>query len=181
MKNILITLCIVLIACTGFASASTTFSPSPIEVNVINNAITTITVTHTDNLGYATNCTFYVRDDASTTINDELIGCIDGATWGNELSAAPSSTYMDGSDYVSEWTFKVKDNGDSDDDTQVGTEYDIHFVVDVNNVEESTVVSARGSSTSDVTAVPEFPTIALPVAAILGIAFFMQRRKDEDE
>ena len=27
--------------------------------------------------------------------------------------------------------------------------------------------------------IPEFPTIALPVAAILGLAFFMQRRKDE--
>ncbi|MDI3485893.1 MAG: hypothetical protein PWQ51_900 [Methanolobus sp.] len=26
--------------------------------------------------------------------------------------------------------------------------------------------------------IPEFPTIALPVAAIIGLAFFMQRRKD---
>ncbi|WP_340817836.1 PEF-CTERM sorting domain-containing protein [Methanolobus sp. WCC4] len=28
-------------------------------------------------------------------------------------------------------------------------------------------------------AIPEFPTIALPVAAIIGLAFFMQRRKEE--
>ena len=28
--------------------------------------------------------------------------------------------------------------------------------------------------------VPEFPTIALPVAAILGLAFIFQRRKEED-
>ncbi|HJH28539.1 MAG TPA: PEF-CTERM sorting domain-containing protein, partial [Methanosarcinaceae archaeon] len=28
--------------------------------------------------------------------------------------------------------------------------------------------------------VPEFPTIALPVAAILGLAFFFQRRREED-
>lgn len=27
--------------------------------------------------------------------------------------------------------------------------------------------------------VPEFPTVALPIAAILGLAFFMQRRKEE--
>ncbi|MBP1910280.1 PEF-CTERM sorting domain-containing protein [Methanolobus bombayensis] len=27
--------------------------------------------------------------------------------------------------------------------------------------------------------IPEFPTIALPVAAIIGLAFFMQRRKEE--
>ncbi|WP_369076076.1 PEF-CTERM sorting domain-containing protein [Methanolobus sediminis] len=26
--------------------------------------------------------------------------------------------------------------------------------------------------------IPEFPTIAIPVAAIIGLAFFMQRRKD---
>ena len=29
------------------------------------------------------------------------------------------------------------------------------------------------------TAIPEFPTIALPIAAILGLAFIFQRRKDE--
>jgi hypothetical protein len=33
--------------------------------------------------------------------------------------------------------------------------------------------------TSNITAIPEFPTVALPVAAILGLAFFMQRRKEE--
>jgi hypothetical protein len=27
--------------------------------------------------------------------------------------------------------------------------------------------------------IPEFPTIVLPIAAILGLAFFMQRRKEE--
>ncbi|MCD4703604.1 MAG: PEF-CTERM sorting domain-containing protein, partial [Methanosarcinaceae archaeon] len=26
--------------------------------------------------------------------------------------------------------------------------------------------------------IPEFPTIALPIAAILGLAFFFQRRKE---
>lgn len=29
------------------------------------------------------------------------------------------------------------------------------------------------------TAIPEFPTVALPIAAILGLAFIFQRRKDE--
>ena len=33
---------------------------------------------------------------------------------------------------------------------------------------------------SDSVAVPEFPTIALPVAAILGLAFIIQRRREED-
>lgn len=32
--------------------------------------------------------------------------------------------------------------------------------------------------TSDQTEIPEFPTIALPIIAVLGLAFFFQRRKD---
>lgn len=36
-----------------------------------------------------------------------------------------------------------------------------------------------GSASRNVTSIPEFPTVALPVAAILGLAFFMQRRKEE--
>ncbi|MDA0524393.1 PEF-CTERM sorting domain-containing protein [Methanococcoides alaskense] len=35
------------------------------------------------------------------------------------------------------------------------------------------------ASASDSVEVPEFPTIALPVAAIIGLAFFLQRRKEE--
>ena len=31
----------------------------------------------------------------------------------------------------------------------------------------------------DLTSIPEFPTVALPIAAILGLAFIFQRRKDE--
>ncbi|WMW25445.1 PEF-CTERM sorting domain-containing protein [Methanolobus sediminis] len=42
----------------------------------------------------------------------------------------------------------------------------------------SSASSDWGSASRDFE-VPEFPTIALPVAAILGLAFFMQRRKEE--
>jgi hypothetical protein len=41
---------------------------------------------------------------------------------------------------------------------------------------ESEIDSASRYVNSEI---PEFPTVALPVAAILGLAFFMQRRKDE--
>ncbi|MBP2031241.1 hypothetical protein J2755_002204 [Methanohalophilus levihalophilus] len=45
-------------------------------------------------------------------------------------------------------------------------------------------VEAGGEGTEIDTAsrtinVPEFPTVALPIAAILGLAFFIQRRRDE--
>jgi hypothetical protein len=36
-----------------------------------------------------------------------------------------------------------------------------------------------GSASRNIESIPEFPTIALPIAAILGLAFFMQRRKEE--
>ncbi len=45
-------------------------------------------------------------------------------------------------------------------------------------------IGAGGGSVEIATAtrtieVPEFPTIALPIAAILGLAFFLQRRREE--
>ncbi|WP_321430122.1 PKD domain-containing protein [uncultured Methanolobus sp.] len=40
---------------------------------------------------------------------------------------------------------------------------------------DCTTVEIKGSSSNEV---PEFPTIALPIAAIIGLAFVMQRRKD---
>ncbi|ABE51679.1 PEF-CTERM sorting domain-containing protein [Methanococcoides burtonii] len=39
--------------------------------------------------------------------------------------------------------------------------------------------SVEVDSASRTIEVPEFPTIALPVAAIIGLAFFLQRRKEE--
>ena len=41
-------------------------------------------------------------------------------------------------------------------------------------------VGATALLTVPISAIPEFPTIALPVAAILGLAFIFQRRREED-
>jgi hypothetical protein len=46
-------------------------------------------------------------------------------------------------------------------------------------VADNDPVFIYGQASRELTAIPEFPTIALPVAAILGIAFLMQRRKQE--
>ena len=167
---------IVLMSTIGFASATMTISPSPIEVNVISDAETIITVKHTDNEAYMATGHFSIfLNNGAPLLSSELQGTIDnGANWGSIGSSAPHNTYMDGTDFISEWTFKVKDNGDANDNTQVGTEYDIYFE------SENSATTIRGSATSDTTAVPEFPTIALPVAAILGLAFFFQRRREED-
>ncbi len=168
----------VLVGMTGFAYASTTDSPSPLQIDVFGNTETVITVTHRDNVGYATNGTFEIFLDGTKTISTDLTGTIDnGANWGQMGYSAPHNTYMDGSEYVSTWTFKVKDNGDANDNAQVGVEYDIFFTADIDDNRDWTIF--RGSATSDTTAVPEFPTIALPVAAIIGLAFILQRRNEE--
>ncbi|WMW23254.1 PEF-CTERM sorting domain-containing protein [Methanolobus mangrovi] len=49
---------------------------------------------------------------------------------------------------------------------------------DGTNIPSSAITEFQTVSKS-VQLIPEFPTIALPVAAILGLAFFMQRRKEE--
>ena len=42
------------------------------------------------------------------------------------------------------------------------------------------VIVDSGAEAVNVNNVPEFPTIALPIAAILGLAFIFQRRREED-
>ena len=46
-------------------------------------------------------------------------------------------------------------------------------------VADNAPVFIYGQASRELTSIPEFPTIALPVAAIIGLAFFMQRRKEE--
>jgi hypothetical protein len=44
--------------------------------------------------------------------------------------------------------------------------------------EISHVTFCYSSNDGEITEIPEFPTVALPIAAILGLAFFFQRRKE---
>ncbi|MDY0385768.1 MAG: PEF-CTERM sorting domain-containing protein [Methanolobus sp.] len=61
-----------------------------------------------------------------------------------------------------------------DEEAPYGTMYKV--TVQVADNEEAFIY---GQASRGVEAIPEFPTVALPVAAILGLAFFMQRRKEE--
>lgn len=62
-----------------------------------------------------------------------------------------------------------------DENAQVGTRYKVTIQVGDND----TVNFIYGQASRQTEAIPEFPTVALPVAAILGLAFFMQRRREE--
>jgi hypothetical protein len=84
---------------------------------------------------------------------------------------------------ISETNFEP---GTADPYTDVGV---IQITLDANAPETGqwrvTVGAGEDAVTKDIGSaarnflIPEFPTIALPVAAILGIAFLMQRRKQE--
>ncbi len=62
-------------------------------------------------------------------------------------------------------------------DIPVGNQYVVRITAGGNTVGSTTLESAHATKTTE--AIPEFPTVALPVAAILGLAFLFQRRKEE--
>lgn len=104
-----------------------------------------------------------------------------GSTWyapdnsGN--LAEPDSVTYDSStgEYTSVWNFKITDNGDGDDSTQVGKNYTISY--NIYNSSRTLSSVSMGAATTGVTAVPEFGTIAIPVAiALLAGLFFMRRQ-----
>ncbi|WP_406657777.1 PEF-CTERM sorting domain-containing protein [Methanolobus sp. ZRKC2] len=70
-----------------------------------------------------------------------------------------------------------------DQNVPVGTE--LNLVIGVYKADGTLITTADinsvadASASKDFEAIPEFPTVALPVAAILGLAFLFQRRKEE--
>ncbi|WP_407356705.1 PEF-CTERM sorting domain-containing protein [Methanolobus sp. WCC5] len=54
-----------------------------------------------------------------------------------------------------------------------------NYVITFENINGEDSSALQALVQVSLTAIPEFPTIALPIAAILGLAFFMQRRKEE--
>jgi hypothetical protein len=46
------------------------------------------------------------------------------------------------------------------------------------NISHVTFCFNKGNGNGGIEEIPEFPTVALPIAAILGLAFFFQRRKE---
>ncbi len=173
---------IVLMSTIGFASATTTSSPNTIDVNVDTDAITTVTVTHEGNF-QPDEIRFTIIDVNNNVMTDELEGLFDGSTWARQ---GTTSTYLtqveDPSTHVNTttWEFQIRDDiGSTDDATQKDKLYKVHFQVTSKAGEYDSLFAVVDASNTDVVPVPEFPTIALPVAAILGLAFIFQRRREE--
>lgn len=80
----------------------------------------------------------------------------------------PDGFIPGGSEYMDDGVIIVT----MDADAPVGARYYIEIGAGGGVVEFQT-------ASRTIEAIPEFPTIALPVAAIIGLAFFIQRRKQE--
>jgi hypothetical protein len=65
------------------------------------------------------------------------------------------------------------------ENAKVGDTYTVTLTTNANGLYNQRVIDLTAVGQQHYEAIPEFPTIALPVAAILGLAFFMQRRKEE--
>ena len=92
-----------------------------------------------------------------------------GADTGWTSNTLASSTYTATS--PNEYTFTVEVRGTAYGKISTYDNYGTTF--STNPAEDSASATGRVD-------IPEFPTIALPVAAILGLAFIFQRRREED-
>ena len=175
--NKILLIAIALMAMIGTASAYT--------AHLYDDAGTLIT---TDNpIELKPGDTINVYYGATSVLSDQLGLSFD---WNvNELTAHTSTGAVDGQLVITlPSTAFVPDNTDYVDsraitlalhpDTPHGASFYFEIQAGGNVVDGITLESADASRTT--VSVPEFPTIALPIAAILGLAFIFQRRKEED-
>ena len=165
----------------GTASATMSQTPNMIEVNVYSDTITTVTVEH-NGIFAPEELNFTIIDVTNGGMTNDLEGSLDGTTWNNQDDTLNkvSQTY-DGSNYTTIWEFQIRDTAvSSDDAAQLNTLYKVYFKITDNAGNYDTLHASIDACNTYVNAVPEFPTIALPVAAILGLAFIFQRRREEE-
>jgi hypothetical protein len=156
MKIKIIVIAMLLISLVNVASADHVIGSSPAVATIDNGEEQTFIVTISAVPDESLMNTFEVlgADEFEVTIDGDAVSSKDW-TW-------------DGS----EKTFSVKVKNTN----AANGLYKITFM-NTNGQDESTALEALIQV--KITSIPEFPTIALPVAAIIGLAFFMQRRKEE--
>ena len=176
---------VILAAMTGLAAAtpSTTTSPASVDVDISTNAPTTITVKHIiqsgDYLADAISFRLTRTQPFVSGVTDELTGSWDGSTWLGGNGQLDSATLVDDT-YA--WTFYVKDAKDTDDAAQIDYTYKVVFKVWNTTYGEIGAEDAElGGSSTTINPIPEFATIAMPVAAILGLVLFFNHRKHKKE
>jgi len=116
---------------------------------------------HAIGSGYATSTTYnlYILNDQTWSGGESLAGAVVTTTVTTDVSGnIPIGTLI--------WTSAVAGNYDIVVDVDGNGDYDVTDALDDFDVKAGPEE------------IPEFPTIALPIAAILGMMFLFQRRKD---
>lgn len=200
MRKIILGL-IVMIAMMGTVSASPdgAASPSEIYVNIYTDVPTPITFQWWD-LSTSTmdQARFQIFEDNN---NDGVPDDLDGNTVFGDAGDLTNKLMLswDGITYTNAGSFSFNIPPNALDSVEVGqptaeeTRYtktiwvkdantgasiDDRFIT-IGSLGGATAYVQQVTTSTDVIAVPEFPTIALPVAAILGLVFIFQRRKEE--
>jgi uncharacterized membrane protein len=154
MKTKLLVLAMILISLVGAASAAHSISadPSSATIDVGEEQIYIVTISAVPNTAILNTFSVNGADDFEV-----------------EIDGVPTTSVS--WNWAGPQVFEVKvknlnaPNGD--------------YVLTFENANGINTQALRALVQVNVTAIPEFPTIALPIAAILGLAFFMQRRKEE--
>lgn len=153
-----------------FISLNPSYGPStnPGLDGIWLNLTAGVTVT-----GYEHNGTYYAVATGPVTVNEGVNQQVDGFGRFNtelliptnvaERTTGPIVIYLSAGSY-----FEANDNG----------KYIAVHVISLGTGGVSTYVTNGECGGGQQQEIPEFPTIALPVAAILGLAFFFQRRKE---
>jgi hypothetical protein len=180
MKMKLVILMLVLFSLVSTAAATEPVTPSYKQINVYSTDTVDYQISYTG-LTEPMYVNFTVLYAGVET--DEIVGSIAGNAWGSKgsaLYAQKVSESFDGTEYTVVWNFSLKDGAsDADDDSQVGKVYKVNYQFTFPDYGTQTGETSIDVVHTYVEAIPEFPTIALPVAAILGLAFYFQRRKEE--
>ena len=202
-KIVTIIIAIALIAMTGIVAANPDGSASPtqISVNINTDAPTTITFKWWD-LSTSTmdQARFQIfKDNNNDGIPDDLDSNAvfgDAGDVTDELSISWNGT----APYANTGLFSFNVPPFALDNVEVGqpTASETRFTQTISVKDANTgatindryiIIGSLGgaiayihqvTTSTDIIPVPEFPTIALPVAAILGLAFIFQRRREED-
>ena len=171
---------VVLLSMVGYASASSPVIQDEMTVDIPTNGESYYEISYVPSDITTTTATFILKefDGTNWVPTNEVVGNLDGGPWESASSTSVLTSNVVGN--VAYWTIGVKDNDvtpDEDDADQINKIYKVIIYCDT---DESDPMSLTGTAEGYVTGIPEFPTIALPVAAILGLAFIIQRRREED-
>ena len=177
----------VLLSMVGLTSASDPNVVDGMTVNIALNTEAHYQITYAPSILDVTELAFAIFEQAGngewTIPTTEIEGQLEGGTWATALNPSTegvTTSVVDGAG-LGTWSFSIRDkdptNSNENDAQQVNKQYMVYFYADTVPI----LQSHTGVVTSIVdTEIPEFPTIALPVAAILGLAFIFQRRREED-